>query len=315
MSGDRRQIAGLLKWYPPAWRDRYGAELVALMEDGLDGQGPTPRLKLSIIRGGLRERLHAAGLIGDHSSPAEQARAGAVLVLCAWTAFVVAGASYSKGAEHFAQAVPGASRAVPQDAFSTVAALGALGVALVVLGAVMAMPAFVRFLVGGGWPLIRGRVLTAIGLTAVTVGAVIPLSRWAHHLSGFQRNGGDGVYSGVFVLWALVVVATLIQWTVVAVGAAARIDLGHRVMRLEAGLAVAVAGVMVAITAATAVWWGTMASDAPWFLRGTAPGTSPSPFTVQLVLTMALMLAAAISGGYGVLRIARSWAGSAVGAR
>ena len=50
-----------------------------------------------------------------------------------------------------------------------------------------------------------------------------------------------------------------------------------------------------------------MAKDAPWFLRGTATGTSPSPFTLQLVLTMALMLAASLFAGYGVLRISRSW--------
>src|SRR6202030_2319293 len=102
----------------------------------------------------------------------------------------------------------------------------------------------------------------------------------AHHLSQIERNGGDGLYSGVFVLWALLAAMTLMQWTAAVVGAAGRIDLGHRVIRTEAALAVAVAGVMVAITAAAAVWWGTMARDAPWFLQGTATGTTPSPFTV-----------------------------------
>jgi len=307
VNGNEGQIARLLRWYPPAWRDRYGAELVALMEDDLGGQQPTPRFKLSIIRGGLRERLHAVSLISDQPSPFQRVRAGALLVLCAWTAFVLAGASFSKGAEHFARSVPAASRALPQTSFDVVAALGLAGSALVVLGSIIALPAFVGFLVEGGWRLIRGHVLRAVALSILAIGAVVPLSFWAHHLNEMQRNGGDGVYSGVFVLWALVVATALMQWTAAAVCAAGRIELGPRVMRIEAALAVAVAGVMVAVTAATAVWWATMARDAPWFLQGTPTGTNPSPITVQLALTMALMLAAAVAGSYGVLRIGRSW--------
>jgi hypothetical protein len=146
-------------------------------------------------------------------------------------------------------------------------------------------------------------------LTVMTVGAVVPLSVWAHHLDQFQRNGGDGLYSGAFVAWALLVAATLAQWTAAGVAAACRIDLSRRVLHFEAVLAVAVAATMVVITAATALWWGTMARDAPWFLQGTATGTSPSPFTVQLVLTMGLMLTAALVAAYGVVRVARSWTG------
>jgi hypothetical protein len=143
-------------------------------------------------------------------------------------------------------------------------------------------------------------------LSVVTVGAVVPLSVWAHHLNEVQRNGGDGLYSAAFVAWALLVAGTLAQWTAAGVVAARRIDLPRRVLHLEALLAVVVAGTMVVITAATALWWSAMAKDAPWFLEGTATGTRPSPFNVQLVLTMALMLAAALVAAYGVVRIARS---------
>jgi hypothetical protein len=67
---------------------------------------------------------------------------------------------------------------------------------------------------------------------------------------------------------------------------------------------------MVVITGATAFWWGAMAESAPWFLRGTAPGTSPSPFNPQLILTMVLMTAAVLVAAYGVITVARTWTGS-----
>jgi hypothetical protein len=188
-----------------------------------------------------------------------------------------------------------------------VAALGVIGATLVALGTIAAVPAFVRFVAAGGWSALRGHVLRAGVLTVMTVGAVIPLSVWAHHLNEFQRNGGDGLYSGAFVVWALLVAGTLAQWTAAGVVAAGRIDLTRRILYFEAILAIAVAGTMVIITAAAALWWGAMASDAPWFLQGTATGTSSSPFDVQLALTLALMLASVLVAGYGVMRVARSW--------
>jgi hypothetical protein len=306
---NRGEIAALLRWYPRSWRERYGEELMVLMEDQSGEQPPTRNVKLSLIRAGLRERVHESGLVGAQQSPPDRARAGSLLVLCAWTAFALAGASFSKTSEHFARALPVGSRVVPQGAFDVVAALGVIAATLVALGAVAALPGFVRFVGAGGWSSIRGHVLRASVLTVVTVGALIPVSVWAHHLNEFQRNGGDGLYSGAFVAWALLLAGTLAQWTGAGVAAARRIDLTRRVLHFEAVLAVVVAATMVVITAATALWWETMAEDAPWFLQGTAHGTSPSPFTAQLVLTLASMLVAALVAAYGVVRVARSWAG------
>jgi hypothetical protein len=279
------------------------------MEDQAGDRRPTFRVKLSVIGAGLRERGHASGLIGLQRSPGERARAGSLLVLCTWTAFVLAGASFSKLSEHFAQALPAGGQPIPRGAFDVVVGFGVLGVVLVALGAVAAVPAFVRFVGGGGWSFIRGHVLRAVILTAVTTGAVIPLGVWAHHLNAFQRNGGDGLYSAAFVGWAVLVAGTLAQWTVTGVVAARRMAFTRRVLHVEATLAVVVMVAMVVITAATALWWGAMANDAPWFLRGTATGTDPSPFNLQLVMTMTLMLTAVLVAAYGVVRVVGSWSG------
>jgi hypothetical protein len=149
---NRDQITALLRWYPRSWRERYGEELMALMEDQSGERAPTRSVKMSLVWAGLRERFHGSGLVGAQRSPAERARAGSLLVLCAWTAFTLAGASFSKGSEHFARAVPVGSRRVPQGAYDVVAALGAIGVTLVVLGAVAALPGFFGLSAAGDGP-------------------------------------------------------------------------------------------------------------------------------------------------------------------
>ena len=42
--------AKLLRWYPRAWRERYGEEFLAMVEDSLDGRRPTWRLRLGVAR-------------------------------------------------------------------------------------------------------------------------------------------------------------------------------------------------------------------------------------------------------------------------
>ena len=58
--GDPR-LGRLLRWYPRAWRERYGEEFLAMVEDTLDGGRPGWRLRLGVIWAGLRERGRRAG--------------------------------------------------------------------------------------------------------------------------------------------------------------------------------------------------------------------------------------------------------------
>jgi hypothetical protein len=116
----RADLARLLSWYPEPWRRRYGDELAVLMEDQLDGRTPSARFRVSVALAGLRERGHQSGIVGRGSAPIERVRAGTLLVLCAWTGFAVAGASFSKLSEHFAAALPKPLRGLPQTAFGQV---------------------------------------------------------------------------------------------------------------------------------------------------------------------------------------------------
>ena len=62
---DRRQDPGrALRWYPSAWRARYGDELGALIEDQLDGCPPTMRFSMNLALAGLKERAREAWNVG-----------------------------------------------------------------------------------------------------------------------------------------------------------------------------------------------------------------------------------------------------------
>ncbi len=100
-----------LRLYPSAWRERYGEELQELVL-ATSGEGPIPwHTRIDLLRSGVRERLHAMGLAGGDTPPAEQARAGALLVLCAWALFVVGGGVTQKFSEQWQHGTPPPNRA------------------------------------------------------------------------------------------------------------------------------------------------------------------------------------------------------------
>jgi hypothetical protein len=307
MRAGRTALSGLLRWYPPVWRERYGEELMAMMEDDLGDRRPSARFRLTMAGAGLRERGRGAGLFGDALAPAVGVRGGSLLVLCAWTVFVLAGFGFSKLSEHFAGTVPPAFRALPWGAFETVRTAAVTGAILVVIGALVVIPAFVRFVHHGGWPVLRGHVLRAVVASTATLGATAGMVAWANFLTSTQRNGGSWPYGLAFLTWAALGAATLVLWTVVAVAAALRLVLTRQVLRIESLLAAAVTVAMAITTVATAVWWGAVALHAPWFLQGTSAGISGSPFEPRLATTMVLMLASVVTAGCGVARIGRSW--------
>jgi hypothetical protein len=53
-----RDANRVLRWYPAAWRRRYGEELIAMLDD-THGEDKLPlRVRISLARSGLIERIH-----------------------------------------------------------------------------------------------------------------------------------------------------------------------------------------------------------------------------------------------------------------
>jgi hypothetical protein len=291
----RHGVGRLLAWYPPAWRDRYGDELTALIED----LGPLSlRSRLGVMVSGARERVHEAR---RPRPPAERARAGVMWVLIAWAMVMVAGPSFANLADGFTRALPPHAGPASVSAYAFVAAFAVLGALAVLGGMAVAGPSFVRFLRAGGWESIRRPVRRALVATAFGAGAFAALVVMAHTLGPVQSSTWSlAAFCVVSASW----VAVVGFWTTAAGTAWRRMDLSPRVLRIESALAVAAAGSMVLLTAAAAVWWGAVAEAAPWFLQVSPvhPGGSvlnPQALATEVLLTLGAVVAL---GGAG-----RAW--------
>jgi hypothetical protein len=309
--GDRSGETGNphLHWYPRTWRTRYGDELIALLDDEYGSHFPA-RVRLSLVTGGLLQRARQSGLIGDSAPPADGVRAGALVVLAAWIAFVIAGASFAKFSEHFDEALPhrNGAHTVPDVSFTVLQTVASVAGILVVAGGLLAVPSLVRFLRSGGWTSVRGHLLRAVVCTALTAAATVPLLLWAHHLSPHQRNNGIHWYGALFLIWGGLIVITLTLWTVAAVAVGRRLELPKAILTAEAAFAAVIAAAMVVMVGATLVWWAAMAMDAPTYLHASPGGAPGSPWDIWLVTTVALMVAAMGAAAVGVARELREWA-------
>ncbi|HEY6623990.1 MAG TPA: hypothetical protein VIX85_09180 [Acidimicrobiales bacterium] len=299
----------LLRWYPPAWRERFGDELAAMIEDTEGGSHLSLRFRLSIVRAGVAQRLASAGLVGDQVSRPERLRAGSLLVLGAWAVFVIAGCGFAKFSEHWQGMTPPGAQSVPTASFDFVQIAAVVVAGIIVIGAIVVAPMFSRFIRAGGWPEIRSHVRRAAIVSAVTVAATVGVVLWTGHLSQQQRNDGLWPYALVVALWAILVAAMVGAWVVAAASAIRHLSLSVTIARVEGSLAVAVCVAMVAMTAATAVWWGTVASAAPGFFRTGPLWTSGSPWAPPMILASGLMFLATAAAVFGSARIYRSWSG------
>ena len=295
--------ARLLRCYPPAWRERYGNDLAACLDDMYAGRLPV-RAAASLAVGGMREWVRSARSNGADLPAAGRVRSGVVTVLSAWAAFVIAGSGFAKISEHFDGWLTDRNRTVPDVAHAVVQDVATVSGVMVLIGLALAVPALLQLLSSGGWATIRRHVTRAAASTAATAAMTVAVGVWAHHLSDPQRNGSNAGYAALFFVWASVVVMTVALWTVATVATARRLALPRRILLAEGALATVVTIGMLVMVLAAAAWWVAMASSAPSFFGG-APGLGRA-WTPQLVGMATLMLAALTVGAVGVTRIARA---------
>jgi hypothetical protein len=86
-----RRAARLLRWYPAAWRARYGDEFTELLIAEFAERPRSWRRAADVARGGALARLTRAGLCGSPPESAEQVRAGLATAACSAGAFLAIG--------------------------------------------------------------------------------------------------------------------------------------------------------------------------------------------------------------------------------
>ena len=255
------RLARLLRWYPRAWRERYGDEFLAMVEDTLGGRRPGWRLHLGVIRAGLRERARRVipaalrRMKADTDPPPPVGRMGIVWVLIAL--------SYLWSAQRFswvplsAEAYRQASGAVAADVMAGLVVI--LGVAVACAGLV-AGRALVRFLRAGGWPAIRRPVAWAAGVTAVAAGALNRLFLLAKPMTSEQAPK-SWTYTTSLIAALVLLGAALLLWRQAAVTTARRLELRPGVRAVQIMLNAVAATAASAMPPVVFIWSAQIRSD------------------------------------------------------
>jgi hypothetical protein len=243
--------ARLLCWYPRAWRERYGEELLVLIQDTLDEGRPTWRLRLGVIWGGLRERVHQAGRA---VRAADKWRTG----VNRWSLFVtgVVLASVPEAVRGSPSQVRGWQAAAADGVLAAVALTGAV----VLASGLTALPALIRFLRAGGWPKVRRRILKAAGATVVAGGVLAGVSAVSGSRSLAQLNT-----SWVFVFGnaaaALAIAVTIGLWAGAAVATARHLTLAPGVRAAQLILGTVTTIMLTVMFASLILWWSAAQSS------------------------------------------------------
>jgi hypothetical protein len=268
-----------------------------LLEDSFGEQVPWTT-RVATAKAGVIERLRSSGLHGDRDDPATHTRAGSLLVLCGWAFFVIAGAMEAKFNEHWADGTPPANLSLPNHAFLAVQVGAGIGLVLVTIAGLIALPALVRALRSSGWALVRRQVRRVSLVAATTAGGGVPVVIWAHHLTSHQRNGGLSTYSAAFLAIGALLTATIAATTASVVSVAAQLKLSNASLRALGLLALAMVATMAVVLAGTITWWAALAHAAPSVLGGRVP--------LDLILVGSLMTIGMLAGALGGWRVAGS---------
>jgi hypothetical protein len=182
-----------------------------------------------------------------------------------------------------------------------------VGVLIVALATVVAIPSFIRMVRAGDFGPGRSPLARALVVTSVTLVAGSGIAIWAHQIGPSQRNGGSLPYTAVGMVGAALVVASIASCTAAVVAAASRLELSDRVCRLYRVLALALTVAMAAILGGVIAWWVAMATRAPRFLDTallTLPRGSVPPALIVACVLMVVGLAVSLFGAGRVLRVA-----------
>jgi hypothetical protein len=284
--------------YPLAFRRRYGAELQALVEE----QPPRAAAVLDLLIGALRAHLRPpAGLAGELDA-GTRLRLGLAGVLACWVAFAAVGFGFYKTTEND----PFGPHPLLGDAHLAVQLAAGIASLAVLAGALPLIAIAVRRAWGEPDRLRRLRALlgapvAALLLLAAATGLLVLLARGAH------GAGDPGAAAQLaFLPWALAGLAC----GAICVGATRQalftIDLPRPWLLAALALATLVAGAMVAIALAAALYAIALQLDAP-----ALAGAGNGPF--QLVSTGASLIAEAVAmaalGLVALVSTRRSWLG------
>jgi hypothetical protein len=178
-----RRASRLLRWYPKAWRSRYGEEFAELLIADICERPRSRTRTADVARGGIVARLATAGLCGCTLEASAQARASLTSLGCCAAVFA------GFGAAMWSQLTIGWQWSKPDTAATTVAMV-MMSAAMLAFG-VLIVAAAAPVLWSAGSRLARGRRPGLFGPAALVVAcAVIMFVGGRHFGNGWPGTGG-----------------------------------------------------------------------------------------------------------------------------
>ncbi len=254
-------VASLLRWYPRSWRQRYGEEFLAMVEDGLDGQRPTWRLTVSVAWAGLRQRGRALFSI---RTLARRARGIDSVLGRWWASWAAAYTLATLPAMTEASTPSGRVWQVTAALDALVAVIAFTGLA-VLAGGLVAFPAFRRFLRAGGWAAIRRRVAWAAGASVVAGGALAGLAL-AYRSQTYAQLNVSLAYFGWVTGTSVTLIGAVGLWTSAARATARQLDLSPRERSSEAVLGALTLNGAAVMFYSYCILFAAAQSSVPWLL-------------------------------------------------
>jgi hypothetical protein len=251
----------LVRLYPRAWRDRYGEEFLALLEERPASVGDV----FDVARGATDAWLRPQ-VVSDRSEGrlvvVARLRGSMLMVLWAWALLVVAGVGFQKMTEYDDFVRAARENAVVGVAFDAVVGGAVLALAAVLIGGSPIGFAAVR----GTLAESRRDVLLLLSVPplslAAFVGYVLVLTKII-----YPALGALAVHDAVNVALFLSVAGAFLVAAVVSVAAVSaavgRSGAGERHFRFALASASVAAVAMVAVLAGTVVWGVALGVQAP----------------------------------------------------
>jgi hypothetical protein len=275
-----RRAARLLRFYPPAWRERYGDEFCQLLIDEFEERPRSWARTADVARSGLLARLAHAGLAGDLLDADQQRRASLAALGWSLAAFFAFGiAVWSQLTIGWQWSAPAVSATRAGMVVMSIAVL-----AIIALALLSALPILSALVVAAlrdrGRALARPLALTVAGLATLILGSVhfghgwpgtgghpwadrglVPaeVARfcWAATLwisSYWAHPGALGAFPTAEIAWMLVSPIALFAFLRGVAGLLRGLQLSRRVLWYEARLGIAGAAAMAVFLAGSACW-------------------------------------------------------------
>lgn len=287
MSEPRRQNA-LVRWYPPAWRQRYGDEFSAMLEQEREHEAGSRSLirsvrrSVDVVRGGLRARLDYSATFGSSVPASDRVRGGLGLVVFGAAGFVPAvvcilvQALSVLSVSPSALTPPGPMPDTPLAAngvhMATITVLYLGGVVGIGLGLVAAAPILwtaTRMIIRRQGSRVIAPVVQLVGSVALYVAGITALASIGDYPGGINPVRSVvlvttlplssawlsvGTLSGPILAWLLISTTLWIEVGVAGYRLVRTVVLPPRVLRFEVRMATAIAALTGLMVVLVVLW-------------------------------------------------------------